>query len=77
MKYSKILNDTWEFLENNYKGSEINMEMWIDLIEKKSDSKNCLKKCITLLWDMWEFYFDDEKEFYKNYIKENYHIRVK
>lgn len=77
MKYNKILNDTWEFLENNYKGSEINMKMWLDLVEKESDNKNCLKNCIILLWDMWEFYTIEEREYYIKYIKDNYNIKVK
>lgn len=77
MKYSKILNDTWEFLENNYKGSEINMEMWLDLVEKESDNKNCLKNCIILLWNTWEFYTIEEHDYYKKYIKDNYNIKVK
>lgn len=77
MKYEKILNDTWEFLENNYKGSEINMKMWLDLVEKESDSKNCLKNCINLLWDMWEFFTTEERDHYIKYIKDNYNIKVK
>ena len=39
MKYSRkainIVNDTWEYLENNYKGSEITMSLLIYTIERK------------------------------------------
>lgn len=76
MKYEKILNDTWYFLENNYKGSEITLEMWINLVEKKADTKNCLKKCIKLLWRQYEFIDPKIKIYYKKYIKENYNINV-
>lgn len=76
MKYEKILNKTWEFLENTYKGSEITIMLWINLIEKECDSKNCLKKCIQLLWSQWEWYDDDEKEYWKKYIKDNYNISL-
>lgn len=76
MKYKKILDNVWDILENNYKGSEITLEMCIDLIEKKADTKNCLKKCIKLLWKQYEFYDVEIKQYYKKYIKENYNINV-
>jgi hypothetical protein len=76
-KYETILNNTWEYLENNYKGSEITMKMWLKLVEKESDTKNCLKKCIKILWDEWEFFYNEERQFYKKYIKDNYHVIVK
>lgn len=77
MKYEKILNDTWEFLENNYKGSEITLELWAKLIEEKSDTKNCLKQCIKLLWSQWEFLDLDYYNYAKKYIKNKYGVIVK
>ena len=77
MKYEKILNDTWEYLESHYKGSEINLDLWLDLIEKKSNNDYCLKQCIKLLWSQYEWYDYEEREYYKQYIKENYKIIVK
>lgn len=76
-KYETILNNTWEYLENNYKGSEITMKLWIDLVEKESDTQNCLKQCIKILWNEWEFFYNEERQFYKEYIKNNYHVIVK
>lgn len=76
MKYENILNKTWEYLENNYKGSEITMKLWLKLIEKECDSKNCLKQCVKLLWSQWEFFEPELYDYYKNYIKENYGVKV-
>lgn len=76
MKYEKILNDTWYYLENNYKGSEIDLDLWLRLIEKKCDNNYCLKNCIKLLWSQYEWYDLEEKYYYKNYIKNRYGIRV-
>lgn len=75
-KYEKILNDTWEYLENNYKGSEINLDLWLKLVEKESDTENCLKQCIKLLWSQYEWYDFEERQYYIDYIKDNYGIRV-
>lgn len=76
MKYARILNDTWEYLENNFKGSEINMYLWLTLIDKKCDNDYCLKQCIRLLWEQYEWYDLEERDYYKNFIKENYNIKV-
>lgn len=75
-KYEKILNDTWEYLENNYKGSEITFEFWLNLIEKKCDNNYCLKKCVKLLWSQWEFTLNEDRQYYKEYLKESYGIKV-
>lgn len=75
-KYEEILSETWWFLENNYKGSEITFGMWLLYIEKESDSKNCLKQCIKLSWNQWEWYDLEEKEYYRKHIKEYYGIKV-
>ena len=77
MKYKNILNETWSFLENNFKGSEIHFILWIDFIEKKCDTKNCLKQCIKQAWNEWEWFYTEEKEYTKKYIKENYNILLK
>ena len=77
MKYTKILDDTWYYLENNYKGSEITLELWLSLIEKHSNSTNCLKKCIKIIWSKWEFYDNNLKDYYKKYIKRTYGVIVK
>ena len=77
MKYQKILNDTWEYLENNYKGSEITIDLWLKLVEKECNNKYCLKQCIKLLWSQWEWFDLEEKYKTIDYIKENYGIEVK
>lgn len=76
MKYEKILNDTWEYLERNYKGSEITMGLWLNLVEKMCDNDYCLKQSIKLLWEQWEWFDIEQKEYYKKYIKENYNVVV-
>lgn len=76
MKYEKILNDTWEELENNYKGSEITFGMWLINIQKECDNNHCLKQCIKLLWSQYEWYDFEEKEYYKKHIKNYYGIGV-
>ena len=76
-KYEKILKETWYFLENNYKSSEITIGLWLDIIKKKSDTKNCLKMCVKQLWSMWEWDAYEEEEYYwKEYIFNNYGIVV-
>lgn len=75
-KYEIILNDTWEYLENNYKGSEITFEFWLKLIEKKCDNNYCLKQCVKLLWEQWEFVFNEDRQYYKEFLKENYNVKV-
>lgn len=76
MKYETILNDTWDYLDNNFKGSEISFDLWLKLVENKCDTENCLKQCIKMMWKQWEWYDLEEREYYKNYIKENYNIKV-
>lgn len=76
MKYANILNETWEYLENNYKASEISIKTWCDLVERKCDNDYCLKQCIKMLWEQWEWYDLEEREYYKNYIKDNYGVKV-
>jgi len=49
MKYANILNETWEYLESNYKASEISIKTWCDLVERKCDNDYCLKQCIKML----------------------------
>ena len=77
MKYEKILNDTWEYLENNFKGSEINMGLWLDLVEKECNNDYCLKQCIKLLWTQWEWFDCEEETYYRQYIKEKYGVIVR
>lgn len=76
MKYEKILNDTWEYLENNYKGSEITIELWCKLIEKQCNNNYCLKQCIKLLWSQWEWFDFEIREHTKKYLKEYYGVKV-
>ena len=76
MKYEKILNDTWEYLENNYKGSEITFDFWLKLVEKKCDNNYCLKQCIKLLWSQWEWFNLDLRQYYKGYLKDQYGVKV-
>jgi hypothetical protein len=77
MKYEKILNNAWEYLENNFKGSEINIDLWIRQVNIECDNNYCLKQCIKLLWSQWEWFDLKEKEYYRNYIRENYGVRLK
>jgi len=76
MKYEKILNDTWEYLEDNYKGSEITIQLWLKLVEKKCDNNYCLKQCIKLLFSQWEYFDYEQRENDIEYIKNNYGIKV-
>ena len=76
MKYEKILNETWEYLENNYKGGEITIPLWINLIEKKCNNRYCLKQCIKLMWSQWEWFDLKEKHYVKKYIKDIYGVMV-
>lgn len=76
MKYENIINETWEYLDNNYKGSEITMELWLRTIEKECDNDYCLKQCVKLAWNNWEWFCVDEKEYMKKYIKDRYGIKV-
>jgi len=76
MKYEKILNDTWEYLEDNYKGSEITIQLWLHLIEKKCDNNYCLKQCIKLMFSQWEYFDFEQRQLDIDYIKENYGIKV-
>lgn len=77
MKYENILNRTWEYLENNYKGSEITIELWLRHIEKLCDNDYCLKKCIKLLWSQWEYFDYEQRNYDIKYIKDNYGVIVK
>lgn len=77
MKYEKILNDTWYELEHNYKGSEIDLGLWLELVERESDTWNCLKQCIKLLWSQYEWYDLEEKYYFKKYIKDKYGLIVR
>ena len=77
MKYEKILNTTWEFLENNYKGSEITFPMWVFLVYKMCDTKYCLKQCLKLLWSQWEWLDKEDREYHKNWLKYNFNVVVK
>lgn len=76
MKYENIINSTWEYLENNYKASEISLFSWLNMIEKECNNDYCLKKCIKLAWNNWEWYDLEEREYTRQYIKDNYGIKV-
>ena len=76
-KYEKILEETWYFLENTYKSSEITIDLCLDIIKKKSDTKNCLKMCVKQLWSMWEWDTCEEKYYWEEYIFNSYGIVVK
>lgn len=76
-KYEKILNDTWEYLEYNYKSSEIDLALWISCIDSECDNNYCLTKCIKLLWSQWEFLDLSERDYYIKYIKDNYDVVVR
>ena len=78
MKYEKILNDTWEYLENNYKGSEISIELWAKMIEQHYLCNNnyCLKQCIKLLWQQWEWFDFEERNYFKDFLKNKYGVKV-
>ena len=77
MKYEKIVNDTWEYLEEHYKGSEITLELWTNLINKECDNNYCLKQCIKLMWEQWEWFDLGVKNYYKKYIKNRFGVCVK
>lgn len=75
-KCKNIVNEAWKFLENNYKGSEITMELLLKEICKRANTKTCLKDSIKYLWQNYEFFYEDIYKYYKNYIKTNFHIIV-
>lgn len=74
---NNIVNDTWEYLENNYKGSEINMSLLIYIIERKCDSENCTKQALKYLLENYEFYDLEEEKYYKDYYRAILGIKVK
>lgn len=80
MKYTKkaikIVEDTWEYLEDNYKGSEITLSLLIYTIQRKCDTENCRKQSLKYLWENYEFYEEEEYEYYKEYYKECLNIKV-
>ena len=80
MKYSRkaidIVNDTWEYLENNYKGSEITMSLLIYTIERKCDTENCRKQALKYLWENYEFLYEVDYRYYKKYFFNCLGIRV-
>jgi len=80
-KYSEkainIVNNTWEYLENNFKGSEINMSLLVYTIQKKCDTENCRKQALKYLWENYEWFDLREKEDYILFFKESLGINVK
>lgn len=72
--YSKkaidIVDRVWEYLENNYKGSEITFEMLCYYICKYSDTKTCQRQALKYMFDNYEFYSKDYYDYCKSYIKE-------
>ena len=81
MKYSNkainIVENTWEYLENNFKGSEITLSLLIYSIQKKCDTENCRKQALKYLWESYEWYDLKEKEYYIKYFKECLGVCVK
>ena len=79
-KYSKkaqiIVEETWDYLESNYKGSEITLSLLIYTIQNKCDTENCRKQALKFLWDTYEWYDLEEKAYYKEYYKECLGLRV-
>lgn len=81
MKYSNkainIVENTWEYLENNYKGSEITLSLLVYSIQKKCNTENCRKQALKYLWEGYEFYELEEKNYWKKYFKECLGVCVK
>lgn len=81
MKYSNkainIVENTWEYLENNFKGSEITLSLLIYSIQKKCDTENCRKQALKYLWESYEWYDLEEKEYYIKYFRECLGVYVK
>ena len=80
MKYSQkainIVEDTWEYLENNFKGSEITMSLLVYTIQKKCDTENCRKQALKYLWNNYEWFDYEEKNYYVKYFKECLGVKV-
>ena len=76
MKYEKLLSEVIDYLDSIYKGSELTFDMYVREIRNRSNSENCFKETIKLLWK--SFYFDTEEEYIycKNELKEDYGINV-
>ena len=81
MKYTQksidLVEDVWSYLENNYKGSEITMELLLYEINKKADTENTLKQSIKYLWNNYDFFDIEYKNYCINYIYNNFNIKVK
>lgn len=72
-----LVEDVWTFLENNFKGSEITMELMLYEIYRKADTQNTLKNAIKYLWNNYEFFDYDYKEYCIKYIYDRFGIKVK
>ena len=81
MKYTKkainIVENVWNYLEDNYKGSEITFSLLIYNVQKQCDTENCRKQSLKYLWENYEFYGEEDYKYYKNYYKKCLGIKVK
>lgn len=81
MSYTKksidLVEDVWCYFENNYKGSEITLELVLRELYRRADTRNNLVNAIKYLWSCYEFYDYEYKDYCKNYIYNNYGIKVK
>lgn len=75
-KSKRIVEETWDYLEKNYKGSEITFSLLMYTVSKKCDSENCRKQSLKYLWENYEFYQEEDYEYYKQYYKECLGIKV-
>lgn len=72
-----LVNKMWEYLENNYKGSEITFDLICDYICKNSDTARCEKQALEYAFSNYEFYDIDYYNYCVIYLKENYGIKLK
>lgn len=80
-KYSKksidLVDSVWTFMENNFKGSEITMELLLREINKRADTNNVLRQSIKYLWENYDWFDYDYKKYCIDYIYDNFGIKVK
>lgn len=75
-KYERILKRVFDYTEDNFKGSEITFSLCMYLVYQESDTENCLKNTLKLLWNNWEWDDFEEEQYYRKYLKDSFDVKV-